>query len=306
MGWVPASFYTGIMAAYESTGNEKYRDYALQWASSNDWQPGPRLRHADDYCCGQTYLELYMLDQQENRLAPIKAKIDSIMVDPKLGREDWSWCDALYMAPPTLVRLAKATGEKKYINFMHNMYWDTAEFLFDREEGLFYRDENYFYQRSHNGSKVFWSRGNGWVMGGIVRILPYLDKKDKIRNRYIDLLKIMAKSVANQQGSDGLWRASLLDAEEYPAPETSGSGFFCYALAWGINNGYLPSEKYLPAVEKAWLGLVNAVHPDGKIGCVQRIGHRPDEVSFEDTHAYGAGAFLLAGSEMLKLTEKIN
>jgi len=305
-GWVPASFYTGVMEAYRSTNDADYLKYAQNWAEKNEFKPGPRLRHADDHCCGQTYLDLYLIDRDSRKLTPIQNTIDSIMATPLSGREDWWWCDALFMAPPTLVKLSAATGNKKYINFMHKMYWDTAEYLFDRSEGLFYRDAAYFYRRSANGEKVFWSRGNGWVIAGLARLIPFLDEKDKKRSWYIELFRTLSASLKPLQGADGLWRASLHDPEEFPNPETSGSGFICYALAWGINNNILDRNDYLPAVEKAWKGLNEAIHDNGKIGWVQQIGKSPEEVNFNDTQAYGAGAFLLAGSEMLKLYSKLD
>jgi unsaturated rhamnogalacturonyl hydrolase len=111
----------------------------------------------------------------------------------------------------------------------------------------------------------------------------------------------MAASVSRLQGEDGLWRPSLLDPEEVPVPETSSSGFFCYALAWGINHGYLERKTYLPVVKKAWHGLVGAVRTDGKLGYVQAIGAAPAKLKAEDNQEYGSGAFLLAASEMYKL-----
>jgi len=301
MGWVPASFYTGVMALYESSGDEKYLQQALNWAESNAWQPGPRLRHADDHACGQIYLELSALVPEQADITAIRAVYDSLMADPLPGRVDWWWCDALYMSPPTLARLAAVTGEKKYLNYMHDMFWDTVHFLFDREAGLMYRDEQYFYSRTASGQKVFWARGNGWTMAGIVRILQYLPEKDKKRIWYENLLLSLSASIVPLQGDDGLWRASLLDAAEYPAPESSSTGFISYALAWGVNQGLLDRDLYSPVIFRAWQGLVSAVHEDGMLGWVQPIGKSPDAVTFDDTQAYGAGAFVLAASEILKM-----
>ena len=67
----------------------------------------------------------------------------------------------------------------------------------------------------------------------------------------------MAASVSRLQGADELWRPSLLDPQEVPIPETSSSGFFCYALAWGINHGFLDRQTYLPVVKRAWQGQEN-------------------------------------------------
>ncbi len=301
MGWVPASFYTGVMALYQISQDTTYLEQAFRWAEGNHWRPGPRLRHADDYCCGQTYVELAEIDPRRARLDALKSAYDSLLADPRPGREDWWWCDALFMSPPTLAKLAAFTGNKAYLRYLHRMFWDSAQFLFDRDAGLMYRDEQYFYMRTASGKKVFWARGNGWTMAGIVRILQVLPENDKKREWYINLLKTLSGSVIPLQGTDGLWRASLLDAEEYPSPESSSTGFICYALAWGVNNGILDKAQTEPAVLKAWSGLCSALHPDGKIGYVQPIGKSPAEVSCDDTQAYGAGAFLLAGSEVYKM-----
>ena len=214
---------------------------------------------------------------------------------------DWWWCDALFMAPPVLARLYAVSGDREYLDFLDRMWWDTTDFLFDSTEGLYYRDKSYIGKPNANGRKVFWSRGNGWVMGGTVRVLQYLPKNHPARARYVQLLKTMAASVARVQGEDGLWRPSLLDPTEAPVPETSGTGFFCYALAWGVNNGVLERKTYLPVIRKAWRGLVSHVREDGKLGRVQQIGAAPAKVAAEDNQEYGSGAFLLAGSEMLKL-----
>lgn len=299
--WARAAFYTGIMAAYSTTHDKKYFDQALKWAEAREWKLGERPRHADDHSPAQTYLELYLLKKDPVRIALTKSTLDAMINDPKPGREDWWWCDALFMAPPVLARLSAATGDKKYIDYMNNMWWDTTDFLFDQDDKLYYRDKNYIGKLNPNGKKIFWARGNGWVMAGTVRVLQYLPKNDQSRNRYVTLLRAMAASVSRLQGEDGLWRPSLLDAQEVPIPETSSSGFFCYAIAWGINRGLLDRKTYLPVARKAWQGLVGRVHPDGKLGNVQAIGASPAKLTSDDNQEYGSGAFLLAGSEMYKL-----
>ena len=299
--WARAAFYTGIMAAYSTTHREEYFQQAIRWSESREWKLGERPRHADDHVPGQTYLELYLLKKDPMMIASTRSTLDAMLSDPKPGREDWWWCDALFMAPPVLARLSAATGDKKYIDFLNTMWWDTTDFLFDQEAKLYYRDKNYIGKLNPNGKKTFWARGNGWVMAGTVRVLQYLPKNNQYRARYITLLRTMAASVSRLQGEDGLWRPSLLDPQEVPVSETSGSGFFCYAIAWGINHGYLDRKAYLPVVKKAWLGLVGAVRTDGKLGYVQPIGAAPAKLSSEDNQEYGSGAFLLAGSEMYKL-----
>ena len=299
--WARAVFYTGIMSAYSTTHDKKYLQQALTWSEGRQWKLGERPRHADDWSPGQTYIELYLLKKDAVRIANTKSTVDAMMNAPKPGREDWWWCDALFMAPPVLARLNAATGDKKYVDYLNTMWWDTTDFLFDPNAKLYYRDKSYIGKLNHNGNKIFWARGNGWVMAGTVRVLQYLPRNNQNRNRYINLLRTMANSISHVQGEDGLWRPSLIDPAEIPIPETSSSGFFCYALAWGINHGYLDRQTYLPVVKKAWQGLVGAVRADGKLGYVQAIGASPAKLTAEDNQEYGSGAFLLAGTEMYRL-----
>lgn len=300
--WARAAFYTGIMAAYRTTGDEKYLKAATNWSESFNYRLAERFRHADDHAKGQTYLEIYEIKKDPKMIADTRNTFDSLIMNPKPGREDWWWCDALYMAPPVLARLAAATGDTKYLDYLSTMFWDTYAFLYDKEAHLFYRDASYFNKKTPSGQKTFWARGNGWVMGGTVRLLQYLPKENKDYDRYVTLLREMAHAVKNIQGEDGLWRPSLLDPMEVPHPETSGSSFFCYAIAWGINNGVLDRKEFTPVVMKAWKGLNEYVTPEGKLQWVQPIGAAPDKVTIDNFQEYGSGAFILAGSEMVKLT----
>lgn len=299
--WARAAFYAGVMSAGKATGDQRYAEQATHWAESRGWKLGERPRHADDHAPGQTFLELYMLKKDPARIAHTKSVLDAMIATPRPGREDWWWCDALFMAPPVLARLYAVTGDKKYLDYLDVMWWDTTDFLYDPSEGLYYRDKNFINKPNANGKKVFWARGNGWVMGGTVRVLQHLPKNHPTRARYIQLLKTMAASVARVQGEDGRWHPSLLDPSEAPVPETSSTGFFCYALAWGVNNGYLERKTYLPVIRRAWRGLLTSVRDDGKLGWVQQIGLAPAKVTADDNQEYGSGALLLAGSELLKM-----
>jgi len=299
--WVRGAFLTGLMATWRATGDAKYYRAAVGLSEANGWRLGKRLRHADDHCVGQTYSELYEAREDPRRIAALRERFDQLMADPKPGRVDWWWCDALFMAPPALARLSALTGERKYLDFMNTMWWDCTEFLYDKKQHLYYRDKRFFDAKEPNGKSVFWSRGNGWVMGGTVRVLQYMPEDYPHREKHVRLYQDMAAEIASIQPENGLWRSSLLDPNSQPLGETSGSGFYCFALASGINQGLLDAAKYRPVVLKAWRSLLACVHPDGKLGYVQRVGDRPADLSRDDTQEYGVGAFLLAGEQVLKL-----
>ena len=177
--------------------------------------------------------------------------------------------------------------------------WATTDFLYDKQNQLYFRDSRFITRRDAGGRKIFWGRGNGWVFAGLARILSELPEDSPGRRRYEALFKQMAAKLVTLQGDQGYWPVSLLEPQK--TPETSGTGFFVYGLAWGVNHGVLPAPKYRPSVERGWSALTAAVGSDGKLGWVQRVAAAPDQVGPDDTQLYGVGAFLLAASEVSKL-----
>ena len=310
--WAQAAFYTGIMALDKISTSPRFREAMRRMGETNQWKLGPRFYDADDHCVGQTYVELWVRFHDSQMIAPLQKQFDGILAKPPTtpsldftqpkARDRWSWCDSLFMGPPTWVRLWAAAGDERYLDFAVTNWWRTSDYLYDTNEHLYFRDSTYFTKREANGAKIFWSRGNGWVMGGLVRVLQYLPKDHPDRSRFERQFKEMAAKILTCQQSDGLWHASLLDPESYPIKETSGSGFYTYALAWGINEGLLDRAKYEPAVLKAWSALEKCVTLEGRLTHVQPIGADPKHFDENATEAYGTGAFLLAGSEVWRLT----
>jgi unsaturated rhamnogalacturonyl hydrolase len=311
--WLLGAKDAGMMALAGISGDPKYREAMRAAGEANGWRLGSSFYNADDYCVGQAYTELYFLYRENRMIAPLRERFDAIPAKPSEAtgleftkaesrdRKNWSWCDSLFMGPPTWVRLYAATGNERYLDFAVTNWWRTTDYLYDTNEHLFFRDSTYFDKREANGKKVFWSRGNGWVIAGLVRVLQYLPTNHPDRPRFEQLFKEMADKILACQQDDGLWRASLLDPDDYPAKETSGSGFFTYALAWGVNQGLLNYDKFEPAVRKGWAALVDCVDTDGKLTHVQPVGSDPKKFADDSTAPYGVGAFLLAGSEVYQM-----
>jgi unsaturated rhamnogalacturonyl hydrolase len=310
--WTNGAFYTGVFAAYETTQSQKILDSLMAMGERNKWKTHNRFDHADDIAISQTYIDLYRLKKDKNM---IQATLDSVQRLMRVkGNEatkhgiTWWWCDALFMAPPTLVKLSKEFKTPQYLQLSDSLFQECYDRLYDKGEYLFYRDDNYLLnekgegKHEANGQKVFWSRGNGWVLAGLARVLKEMPLDYPKRPFYIQLFKEMAQKIQSLQQADGLWRASLLDPMAYLGGEGSGSGFYCYAFAWGINNGILDKTEYTPSVKKAWLGLNSLLSEEGRVGWVQPIGADPRRnFSAESWEVFGAGAYLLAGSEVIKL-----
>jgi rhamnogalacturonyl hydrolase YesR len=318
-GWVEGAFYVGLTALADQTAKPAYDEAILAHGTEQQWQLGPRPFHADDHVIGQTWIWAYEHLLDPKMIAPVRAGFDAVIAaaphgslafsEPGPGveagcQDRWCWCDALFMGPPGWFELSRATGDSRYAAYADKEYWATVDKLFSPQDDLFYRDTRFIGQKGPHGEKIFWARGNGWVYAGLARIIQFLPPDAPERPRYIDLFRKMSAKLISLQKPDGTWPVSLEGPAEGTPPETSGTGFFTFGLAYGVASGILSEPKYRAAAERGWSALVRAVGPDGRLGWVQPIGAAPDAVTQADTQLYGVGAFLLAGSAMMDLEQR--
>lgn len=314
--WVAATFYVGASRLARVSDDTRtlrflsavadHYNYSVRGARS-----GKTMLNADDIAIGDLYEELYARRGQEGVLMPLRQRLDWQV--PYLARAEdtpalvWWWADALYMAPPVFARMTAITGDPKYLNAADKEWRRTAARLWVEDEKLFLRDERFKDEnhRDADGDRIYWSRANGWVIGGLVRWLESVSADFAGRAFYVDLFQKMAGRVAGLQKEDGLWRASLLDPEAYPEAETSGSVFYVYALAWGINHGLLDRDTYLPHVLKGWAGLNRHVLANGLVGAAQKTGDQPVSIDPEDVGLYASGTYILAGLEVASLNDPV-
>ncbi|MFC1518602.1 glycoside hydrolase family 105 protein [Pseudomonadota bacterium] len=316
--WIQGAFYTGLAKLAERSDNPSYEKWIGMIGHEEKWRLAGRLFHADDHIIGQSYIWYYQRNNgtpqmlshtisQFDKILQAKPNVslDFIPVAQNKSKSDcqqrWCWADALFMSPPTWFALANATGNKKYADFAHKEFRATLDFLFDPETQLVYRDSRYMNMRGDFGEKIFWSRGIGWVMGGLVHTLDLLEYDDPNRLYYEQYFRRIAHAIKALQKEDGTWSSSLLAKDKMTNQESSGTAFFTYAFAWGIKQGLLNPSEYWPVTEKAWTALVSFIHPDGMLGYVQKIGDAPSESPYDSTQIYGSGAFLLAGTMIYDL-----
>ena len=323
--WTNGAYYVGVVKAHEATKNMEYLGALKSMAIRNNWKPWERFYHADDMNICYSYLYLKTLGETNVDLAPTSAIIKDHLYKPypwkngenanlKGNKETeikekilWWWCDALFMAPPVIINYSKQMKDPSYLKEMDKYYAEAYELLYDKKAHLFSRDARFLLTgkpndiKEKNGEKVFWSRGNGWVLAGLALMLTDLPKDYPTRKFYENLFIEMAEQIKILQPTDGLWRTSLLSPESFDHGEVSGSGFFTFALAWGINNGILNKEIYTPVVLKAWKAILACQQENGKVGWVQNIGANPMPAGANSWQNFGTGAFLMAGSEILKL-----
>ena len=315
--WTRGVYYEGLMALYKLNPDPSYLNYAVSWGEFHKWglRDGIKTRNGDNQCCGQTFIDLYLMDtSKEERIKDIKSCIGNMLATDKI--DDWNWIDALQMAMPVFARLGSIYKDKRYFDRMHEMYLFTklkhgTNGLYSTEDHLWWRDKDFIPPyKEPNGEECYWSRGNGWVVAALVRTMEFLPENSPYRKEYLKTLKEMFKALVPLQRTDGFWNVSLQDPTHFGGKEVTGTALFVYGMAWGINEGVISKKTYLPVVMKAWNALVTeSVHPNGFLGFVQGTGKEPKDsqpVGFDNVpnfEDFGLGCFLLAGSEVYKLSK---
>lgn len=330
-GWSWGTYTQGVQALYEQAGDQEFLTDGLTWGKSNAWgvstEPDPNELEA-----AKTYFDLNAIDPTASLSA-----MDAVMAHDltSVPVSQYNYADALFVGLPDWTRWATRTGDSAYLDKLDALYEWTRDQggtsslckgkavptagLFDATQGLWYRDCTYDGVKDAKGQPIFWSRGNGWVIAAMADVLKTLPAGSPYAATYASMLQTMAAHLAPLQGSDGLWRASLLDSALYPGPETSGTALITYALAYGIKAGILDSATYLPVVAKAWQGLTTiSLQPSGFVTDCQAVGQAPAAAYTAksprtkqtatsagtvnaDSPPFCVGAFLLAGAQVAQL-----
>ncbi|WP_081996108.1 glycoside hydrolase family 88 protein [Croceibacterium mercuriale] len=313
--WISATYLIGLARLAREDDSIGAREYLRNVAEHYNfgllgaWSPRNML-DADNIAIGDVYQELYARSGATGEIAPLRQRLDYnlpyLQMEPEPDKLVWWWCDALFMAPPVFARMAQQMHDHSYLQAMDTQYWRLYDRLWSEEHSLFFRDERFVTRTTRNDRPVFWGRGNGWVVAGLARTLEVMPANFASRDRYITVFRTMMDSIARlQREEDGLWTTSLLDPEDPPGPETTGSAFYIYAMAWGINHGILDRATYESRVLRGWAGLANLVQPNGLLGFAQRAGDQPEPSRASDHALYGTGGLLLAGIEVMHLGEAV-
>lgn len=311
--WTRAVYYEGLMSLYQIHPDKSYYDYAVQWGEKHHWglRDGIKTKNADNQAAGQTYIDLYNIDPKPERIKDIKASIDLMITNNDVS--DWTWIDALQMGMPVYAKLAQLYKDDRYYEHMYKMYAHSKNVegggLYNAKDGLWWRDKDFVPPyKEPNGEDCYWSRGNGWVVAALVKVIEIMPENAPHREEYLKTYHEMIKALVPIQRADGFWNVSLHDATHFGGKETSGTALFIYGMAWGVNKGILDKTTYLPIVVKGWNAMAKeAVHKNGFLGYLQGTGKEPKDgqpvsyTSMPDFEDYGLGCFLLAGTEVYKL-----
>ena len=238
------------------------------------------------------------------------------------------WLDGIYMAAPFYAECGKEFGDSTVFNDATKQIFLIDQHTYDLVSGLNYHGWDAakvqpWANPATGCSSNFWGRAEGWYAMALVDILDYLPTNHPARGQVIAILQKAAGGIVKwQDPQTGLWW-QVMDQGDRKGNylEATASSMFVYALAKGVNHGYLP-QAYIPAVEKGYAGIIqNLIQPDGNnrwslthCCAVAGLGQSsPTGKSRDGSFNYyvsepvisndlkGVGPFILAGIQMQKL-----
>ncbi len=210
------------------------------------------------------------------------------------------WLDDLFMGVPALAQMGKLTGERKYYDDAVKQILQFSERMFVKEKGLFMHG---WVQGMDYHPAFHWGRANGWAILTMAEVLDVLPEDHPGRAKVLELYRAHVRGLAACQSADGLWHQLLDRPDTYL--ETSASAIFVYAIAHGINKGWIGALAHGPMVMLGWNAVAKKVNDKGQVEgtCVGTdMGFEPTFYSFRPTSpmaAHGYGPVLLAGAEMI-------
>jgi unsaturated rhamnogalacturonyl hydrolase len=211
------------------------------------------------------------------------------------------WIDDAYMSVPFLAQMGKMTGETKYFDDAARQIIGMSGRMFDPSKGLF--DHSWFADMEED-ARFYWGRGDGWAMMAMAELLTVMPEAHPDRARVLEIFKRAARGAVETQSGTGLWHQLLDRTDSYL--ETSASAMFTFAIARGVNRGWLP-VSYAPVAQTGWRAIEQRVRPDGQIEgiCVGTTAaydavyyyNRPTALNAMQ----GYGPTLMAGAEVLTM-----
>jgi rhamnogalacturonyl hydrolase YesR len=215
---------------------------------------------------------------------------------------DSIWADDMYMSVPLLAQLGVLTNDRAPLDDAAWQVEHIADRLFVPGIGLY--THGWHASVGTDQPHYFWGRANGWCAMSTVELLDVLPVDHPRRPMILNLLQAHAKGIASYQAASGIWHQLLDRNDSYE--ETSCSAMFAYALARGVNRGWLDPGTFGPVAIAGWKGVQTRVDPQGRVtGTCVGTSYASDYPYYynrkmtDDPHGYGP--VLLAGSEIIRL-----
>jgi len=328
---------TGFEKLYRKTGNQNYYNYLKEYVDTLVDSTGKIATYKfsnyniDMIEAGKLLFNLYKDSNDRKYLLAMQLLRKQLEEQPRTSEGGFwhkkiypsqMWLDGLYMGAPFYTRYTVEFEDSKNQDDIAKQFELIQKHSRDEKSGLLYHgwDESKAMDWAHKEtgtSPNFWSRSLGWYAMALVDVLDYFPKEHPKQPELVNYLNQLAEALTKYQDPSGIWyQVTDMGGKDGNYLESTGTSMFAYALAKGVNKGYLPSE-YMKVANKAFDGLTRdliKVADDGEITITQAcavagLGGNPyRDGSYEyyvnerkkDNDPKATGPFILAALELDK------
>jgi unsaturated rhamnogalacturonyl hydrolase len=170
--------------------------------------------------------------------------------------------DNMHFDGPFFAKLYQLTGDRRYRDLAVNNILPSVQLLFDERDHLFH---HFWSERLRAPNGVFWGRGQGWAMLGIIHTLEHLPGDDPAVPTLLKVFQQHSLALAASQDPSGHWHTVITDPSSYMEP--SIAAFVVDGFSRGLRQGWL-SDSNRPAVDRAFAALMQSVREDGQLESV--------------------------------------
>ena len=214
------------------------------------------------------------------------------------------WVDDLYQGIPALASMGKLTGEQKYYDEASKQVAQFLAMLFNEDKGVCMHG---LVEGMIPHPEFYWARANGWAIMAITSLLDVLPLDHPRRPEMLRLYRAYCWGLIKLQSATGFWH-QLLDRDD-SFLETSATAMFAYAIAHGVNEGWLDLRAYGPQVLLAWNAISTKVNSLGQVEGTSAGTSMAFDAAFYyrrpvGTGPHGYGSVLLAGAAVYRLIKE--
>lgn len=215
------------------------------------------------------------------------------------------WLDDMFMALPSMAVRSQYSNDPKQLDEAARIASGFFKRMWMPEKKIF--RHGYLEDATHQPSMA-WGRANGWAILTLCQLLDFLPENHPKRAEILDIYRQHAEGLAELQGIDGFWHQLLDRPETYE--ETSATAIFAYALAHGVNEGWLEATTYGPVAQLAWEAVSTKINDKGEVEgtCVGTgMGFDPAYYAYRPVSvkaAHGYGPTIWAGAEIYKMLKE--
>lgn len=215
------------------------------------------------------------------------------------------WLDDMFMFVPAKVVRSQYKNDPKQLDEAAEVTSGFIKRMWMPEKKIF---RHGYVEGADFQPSMAWGRANGWAILAMSQLLDYLPEDHPRRAEIMKTFQDHAAGLANLQGIDGFWHQLLDHPETYD--ETSATAIFAYAIAHGVNEGWLDPVTFGPVAQLAWEAVSSKINEKGEVEDVvvgTGMGFDPAFYAYRPVSvkaAHGYGPTIWAGAEMIRLLDE--